>query len=92
MGTMVEAADDFPHEHEFTADVVTWMDRIIENDPSLPFAGIKFDRRTKGSAKRRDISILGKDGNRRLSAIEWRITLCQFALHPLTNSTSGFLP
>ena len=56
------SADDFPHEHEFTADVVSWMDRIIENDPSLPFAAVKFDRRSKGIAKRRDISLLGKDG------------------------------
>src|SRR5262245_48988313 len=55
--------DDTPHEHEFTADVVSWMNLIIEKDPTLPFSSVKFDRRSKGSQKRRDISVLGKDAN-----------------------------
>lgn len=62
MSIPLEAPDDFPHEHEFTADVVRWMDSIIENNSSLPFAAVKFDRRSKGVSKRRDISLLGKDG------------------------------
>ena len=56
------SADDFPHEHEFTADVVSWMDRIIENDPSLPFAAVKFDRRTRESPNVAIFRCLGKDG------------------------------
>jgi hypothetical protein len=54
--------DDFPHEHEFTADVVSWMMLIIDKDPSLPFAAAKFDRRSKGSQQRRDLSLAGADG------------------------------
>jgi hypothetical protein len=49
---MVEVAineDDFPHEHEFTADVASWMNLIIEKDAALPFSSVKFDRRTKGA-------------------------------------------
>jgi hypothetical protein len=53
--------DNFPHEHEFTADVVSWMNLIIDKDPSLPFSAAKFDRRSKGSQKRRDLSLTGKD-------------------------------
>src|ERR1700732_3082948 len=54
--------DDFPHEHEFTADVVSWMNLIIAKDSALPFSSVKFDRRTKGLQKRRDLSLIGKDG------------------------------
>jgi hypothetical protein len=62
MATSTIAADDFPHEHEFTADVASWMNLIIEKDPSLPFSAAKFDRRTKGVLARRDLTLIGKDG------------------------------
>jgi hypothetical protein len=63
-GFMVEAAvneDDFPHEHEFTANVVSWMNLIIQNNPTLQFSSAKFDRRAKGLQKRRDLSLIGKE-------------------------------
>jgi type I restriction-modification system DNA methylase subunit len=61
MVEVVVNEDDFPHEHEFTADVVSWMNLIIEKDGILPFSSAKFDRRRKGSQKRRDLSLIGKD-------------------------------
>lgn len=57
----VAQADDYPHEHEFTADVVSWINQIIANNSSLPFSVAKFDRRTKGLQARRDFSLIGKD-------------------------------
>jgi methylase of polypeptide subunit release factors len=54
--------DDFPHEHEFTADVVSWMNLVIDKDSNLPFSAAKFDRRSRGSQKRRDLSLTGSDG------------------------------
>ncbi len=53
--------DAHPHEHEFTADVVSWASLIIDKDPTLPFASVKFDRRSRGLQKRRDLSLVGKD-------------------------------
>ena len=61
MTSSVISTDDFPHEHEFNADVVSWMNLIIAKDSSLSFSGAKFDRRTKGVQKRRDLSLLGHD-------------------------------
>ena len=62
MATPTIAADNFPHEHEFTADVTSSINLIIEKDPSLPFSAAKFDRRTKGVLARRDLTLIGKDG------------------------------
>ena len=38
------------------------MNLIIQNNSELPFSSVKFDRRTKGLQKRRDLSLIGKDG------------------------------
>jgi hypothetical protein len=56
------STDDFAHEHEFTADVVSWINLIIDRDPTSPFSVAKFDRRSRGSQQRRDLSLLGRDG------------------------------
>src|SRR5262245_12815647 len=53
--------DEAQHELEFTTNVASWMNLIIEKDPSLPFSGARCERRSKGSQKRRDLTLLGKD-------------------------------
>jgi hypothetical protein len=55
--------EDFPHELEFTASAASWMNLIIEKDPTLPFSEAKCEGRTRGSQKRRDLSLRGKNSN-----------------------------
>jgi len=55
-------AEDFPHELEFTANAASWMNLIIEKDHALPFSGARCEGRSRGSQKRRDLTLLGKDG------------------------------
>ncbi len=54
--------EDFPHELKFTASAASWMNLIIEKDNTLPFSEVMCEGRTKGSQRRRDLSLLGKDG------------------------------
>jgi hypothetical protein len=55
-------AEDFPHELEFTANAASWMNLIIEKDHALPFSGARCEGRSRGSQKRRDLTLLGKVG------------------------------
>lgn len=59
---MANAENTALHELEFTADVASWINLFIEKDPSLPFAEAKCERRSQGSQQRRDLTLLGKDG------------------------------
>jgi methylase of polypeptide subunit release factors len=54
--------EDFPHELQFTANAASWMNLIIEKDPALPFSSAKCEGRSRGSQKRRDLTLIGKDG------------------------------
>lgn len=50
-------------EWEFTGDAASWINEIIEaNRPSLPFSRAKIEQRSRGSRKRRDLTILGTTG------------------------------
>ena len=49
-------------EWEFTGDAKSWLDQAIQQDPPLPFKEAKVEQRGSGSNKRRDLSLLGKDG------------------------------
>ncbi|MCL4874806.1 N-6 DNA methylase [bacterium] len=48
-------------EWEFTADVASWINQYLALNPSLVFKEAKCEQRASGSAKRRDISLIGKD-------------------------------
>jgi len=50
------------NEWEFTAQVASWIDLILRNNPSLPFSEARCEQRGKGSLKRRDLTLLDKDG------------------------------
>jgi N-6 DNA Methylase len=54
--------EDSPHELEFTAAAASWMNLIIEKDHTLPFSEARCEGRTRGSQKRRDLSLFGKAG------------------------------
>ncbi|HEY3809326.1 MAG TPA: hypothetical protein VGL50_05240 [Steroidobacteraceae bacterium] len=54
--------NESPHELEFTASAATWMSLIIEKDPALPFSAAKCESRSRGIQKRRDLTLIGRDG------------------------------
>ena len=56
--TLMEA---LPTEWEYTADVAGWINQILTKNPRLPFSEAKCERRTVGSQKRRDITLLDKN-------------------------------
>ncbi|GAI98272.1 unnamed protein product, partial [marine sediment metagenome] len=49
------------NEWEFTVDVASWINEIIAKDSSLPFSRAKCEQTTKGSLKRRDLTLLDAD-------------------------------
>ncbi|MBE0537911.1 MAG: N-6 DNA methylase [Phycisphaerae bacterium] len=49
------------NEWEFTADVASWINEILQKNTSLPFSRAKCEQSTKGSRKRRDLTLLDKD-------------------------------
>lgn len=48
-------------EWEFTADVASRINGVIERRPDLPFSGARCEQRGRGSNKRRDLTLLGKN-------------------------------
>lgn len=50
-------------EWEFTAEVAGWIAVILDQDKTLPFSEAKCEQRGKGSEKRRDLTLIDKDGN-----------------------------
>jgi hypothetical protein len=49
------------NEWEFTAEVASWINEIIAQNPALPFYRAKCEQHKKGSQKRRDITLLDKN-------------------------------
>ena len=47
-------------EWEFTADVASWINEALPKYSHLPFSRAKCEQRSKGSTKRRDLSLLDK--------------------------------
>ena len=50
------------NEWEFTGEVKSWIDQIVGHNPTLPFTGAKTEQRGAGSQKRRDLTIVDRDG------------------------------
>jgi len=50
-------------EWEFTADIASRINGILTARPDLPFKEARAEQRGKGSTKRRDISLIGRNGN-----------------------------
>jgi len=48
-------------EWEFTADVASQINGVIARRPDLPFSEARCEQRGRGSAKRRDLTLLGKN-------------------------------
>lgn len=51
------------NEWEFTGEVLSWINQHLEARPSLPFSRAKTEQRGAGQQKRRDLTLLGTDGN-----------------------------
>ena len=47
---------------EFTGEVKSWIDQIVVHNPTLPFANAKTEQRGARSQKRRDLTIVDRDG------------------------------
>src|ERR1700722_18394125 len=53
------------NEWEFTQLAATWMQQVIDADPSLPFRHARTEQQSTGSQTRRDLTLLDA-GNRPL--------------------------
>lgn len=53
-------------EWTFVADVTKWMTMWLHGR-KMPFTEAKVEQKTSGSAKRRDLSLLDRDGNKALT-------------------------
>ncbi|MHC4543172.1 MAG: HsdM family class I SAM-dependent methyltransferase [Planctomycetota bacterium] len=49
------------NEWEFTADIASQINEILAKDQSLPFSRAKCEQTSKGSRKRRDLTLLDED-------------------------------
>ncbi len=49
-------------EWEFTADVASWINELLQARPALPFSRAKCEKRVAGSQKRNDLTLLDEDG------------------------------
>lgn len=51
------------NEWGFTGEVKSWIDQIARLNSDLPFAGAKLEEVGKGSKKRRDLTLIDRDGD-----------------------------
>lgn len=51
------------NEWDFTSLAAGWMNAAIEADQNLPFSAARCEMKGRGSNKRRDLTLLGKDGS-----------------------------
>lgn len=50
------------NEWEFTGEVKSWIDQILQRNNTLPFLRASVEQKGRGSQKRRDLSLVGRDG------------------------------
>ena len=50
------------HEWGFTGEVKSWIDQIAKLNTNLPFAGARVEDVGKGSKKRRDLTLIDRNG------------------------------
>lgn len=51
------------NEWGFTGEVKSWIDQIVQRNTSLPFAGAKVEDVGKGSQKRRNLTLIDRNGD-----------------------------
>ncbi|MHB1054175.1 MAG: HsdM family class I SAM-dependent methyltransferase [Thiobacillus sp.] len=51
------------NEWGFTGEVKSWIDQIVQHNTSLPFSGAKVEEVGKGSQKRRDLTLIDRNGD-----------------------------
>lgn len=51
------------NEWGFTGEVKSWIDQIVKFNPELPFAGARVEDVGKGSQKRRDLTLIDRNGD-----------------------------
>ena len=51
------------NEWGFTGEVKSWIDQIVQRNPTLPFAGAKIEAVGRGSQKRRDLTLIDRSGD-----------------------------
>lgn len=50
------------NEWEFTGEVKSWIDQIVQRNTNLPFSGASVETKGRGSQKRRDLTLRDKNG------------------------------
>jgi len=50
------------NEWGFTGEVKSWIDQIVKLNSNLPFAGARVEDVGKGSQKRRDLTLIDRNG------------------------------
>ncbi|MFZ1500125.1 MAG: SAM-dependent methyltransferase, partial [Giesbergeria sp.] len=50
------------NEWGFTGEVKSWIDQIVKLNSTLPFAGARVEDVGKGSHKRRDLTLIDRNG------------------------------
>ena len=55
------------NEWSFTAEVATWLTQILQSRLDLPFLEARVEQPVKGSQKRHDLILYGRDGKPRIS-------------------------
>lgn len=51
------------NEWEFTGEVKSWIDQIVQRNTNLPFSGASVETKGRGSQKRRDLTLRDKNGD-----------------------------
>jgi hypothetical protein len=65
----------FMNEWEFTGDIASWINELLITQSGLPFSRAKVEQTSKGSQKRRDLTLLDKGKNKILTGeirFPWR--------------------
>jgi len=55
--------DGIDHEVTFCSDASGWMNEELASRPELPFARARIEQSSRGSRKRRDLTILDRSGS-----------------------------
>jgi hypothetical protein len=51
------------NEWGFTGEVKSWIDQIVKRNSNLPFAGARIEAVGRGSQKRRDLTLIDRNGD-----------------------------
>ena len=79
------------NEWEFTGEVKSWIDQIVQRNSNLPFSGASIETKGSGSQERRDLSRpMGNEGNWSTMVVDVNMMLVPCAIK-INTSVQGKL-